>query len=228
MDTKNNTYTVQSGDTLYKIANTFDMTVDELIQINHLHNTVLTIGQILQLENPFPTPLHIGEDICGPTLPSEENSSVENYSLYTVKNGDTLYQIANQFHTSIGNLRYINNLKNNVLMIGQILKIPQSQENLYTVKIGDSLWSIAEEYKTTVSELQKVNNLSSTSLKIGQKLILPKPLLSPTTEENTYIVKSGDSLYSIAQQFSTTTNFLIKRNELQNNLLMIGQKLIVR
>lgn len=68
----------------------------------------------------------------------------------------------------------INNLKTNLLSIGQVIKVPTmstgSTENTYTVQNGDTLYSIARKFGTTVTNLQNKNNLSGTALSIGQVL----------------------------------------------------------
>ena len=78
----------------------------------------------------------------------------------------------------------------------------------------------------TVDQLKAINNLSTTNLSIGQVL---KISTSDSGEENKnyYIVKSGDSLYKIANMFNTTVNELKSLNNLNSNLLSIGQRLIV-
>lgn len=157
---------------------------------------------------------------------------------YTVKKGDTLYGISNQFGVSVVDLKNLNNLKDNNLKIGQILKISQSSGTNpdstvnYIVKKGDSLYSIARVYKTTVQEIQKLNNLKSNALSIGQELKIPENYVNDASANlPTYInytVKKGDSLYSIAKRYGITTNTIIKDNALKNNLLSIGQNLKIR
>ena len=144
-------YVVKNGDTLYGIARKFGTTVDNLKSINNLATDSLAIGQILK-------------------IPSEEDS---NTNTYTVVKGDTLYGIANKYNTTVSELKSLNNLTNNTLSIGQVLKVPSSGNVTYTVKKGDTLYSIAKEFGTTVSAITDLNNLDTTVLSIGQKLLLP-------------------------------------------------------
>ena len=95
------------------------------------------------------------------------------------------------------------------------------QVNVYTVKSGDTLWSIAKNNGLTVDELKKLNSLTSNKLSIGQKL----KLSSDTISEDTYIVKSGDTLYAIAKKNGISVDELKKYNNLNSNSLSIGQVL---
>ena len=75
---------------------------------------------------------------------------------------------------TVDELKSINNLKSNLLSIGQVLLIPTDTnlETTYTVQKGDSLYSIAKKYNTTVNRLKQLNNLTSNLLSIGQILIV--------------------------------------------------------
>ena len=151
-----NIYTVKSGDSLYKIAQNNNTTVDEIKRLNNLTSNILSVGQVLKL----------------PTTSSETPSS--NTVDYTVKSGDSLYKIAGQYNVTVDAIKRANNLTTNTLQIGQVLRIPlgTSRETTYTVKSGDSLYSIAKKYNTTVNRLKELNNLSSNLLNIGQILIV--------------------------------------------------------
>lgn len=145
---------------------------------------------------------------------------------YVVQKGDSLYSIANKLGTTVSELKKENNLTTNTLQIGQVLRIPtkeiyEGEENIYIVKKGDTLYSIAAANKTTVDELKKANNLTSNILSTGQLLKIPSALLP----ESTYIVKKGDSLYSIANKYNTTVDELKRINNLTSNILSIGQVL---
>ena len=107
--------------------------------------------------------------------------------------------------------------------------VPKSDEDFYVVKKGDSLYSIAKKYGTTVNELKSLNNLSSNNLSIGQVLRVPKSSSSnqENVSGNTYVVKKGDTLYSIAKKYGLTVNELKKLNNLSSNTLNIGDVLNV-
>lgn len=145
---------------------------------------------------------------------------------YVVQKGDSLYSIANKLGTTVSELKKENNLTTNTLQIGEVLRIPtkeiyEGEENVYIVQKGDTLYSIATANNTTVDELKKANNLTSNILSTGQLLKIPSALLP----ESTYIVKKGDSLYSIANKYNTTVDELKRINNLTSNILSIGQVL---
>lgn len=151
---------------------------------------------------------------------------------YVVKSGDSLWSIANRYGLTVDQLKSANGLTSNLLQVGQVLTIPKKStespsesNNIYIVKAGDSLWSIANRYGTTVSILKQLNGLTSDNLSIGQKLYLPNQGSEEKPENVTYVVKSGDSLYTIARKYNTTVNDLMNLNQLKTSLLSIGQVL---
>lgn len=154
-------YTVKSGDTLYKIANSYNVSVDKIKSANKLTSNTLSIGQKLLI----PT---VTTDVTENDKPSSAGIN------YVVVKGDNLYTIANKYGVSVNDIKSLNNLKSNTLQIGQVLKIPGTESYTnYTVKKGDSLWKIANTYGVTVNDLVKTNNLSGTSLSIGQEILIP-------------------------------------------------------
>ena len=147
---------------------------------------------------------------------------------YPVKAGDTLYSIANKLDTTVSELKKINGLTSNTLSIGQKLKIPTKvvdigDTELYQVKAGDTLYSISNKYNISVNELKTLNNLDNNNLAIGQLLNVPSGL----SLVNSYIVEKGDTLYSIAKKFDISVNKLKEYNNLTNNLLNVGQKILI-
>lgn len=165
----------------------------------------------------------------GTTLPT-----VPSGNTYVVKSGDSLWSIAGRFNTTVNELKSVNALTSNNLQIGQVLTIPGAETpsqpttgNTYTVKSGDSLWSIANRYNTTVNTLKSLNGLTSNDLQIGQVLRLPGSQPEAPVESNTYTVKSGDSLWSIANKYGTTVSNLKSLNNLTSDNLSVGQVLRV-
>lgn len=93
-----NVYTVVKGDSLYKIANLYGVSVDELKSANNLTSSVISIGQQL-------------------VIPSGSSKT------YVVKRGDTLYGIARDNNTTVDRLKELNGLSGNTLSVGQVLKV---------------------------------------------------------------------------------------------------------
>ncbi len=145
---------------------------------------------------------------------------------YTVKSGDSLWSISRKFGITVDELKSANNLSSNLLSVGQNLIIPgkeaQATGDEYVVKKGDTLYSIARKYNTSVDNLKSINNITTDSLAIGQIIKLPS---TSSTAGDTYIVKKGDSLYSIARTYNTSVDKLKEINNLTSNALAIGQVL---
>lgn len=219
-------YTVKRGDTLYSIANQFNTTVANLKELNNLTSNNLQIGQVLLVtEKVYP-----------------------NVTTYTVQRGDTLYGIASKFGTTVSTIRELNNLTTNTLLPGQQILIPASIEPteptmpvepepttptetetpylIYTVQRGDSLWKISQRYGIPVNEIIAFNNLDTINLKVGDELRIPVSSLNDDTKQ-TYTVKNGDTLWSIAKSFNVSVDDLKNANNLTTNLLTVGQNLTI-
>lgn len=216
-------YTVQKGDSLWKIANKFGITVEELKNLNNLKTNTITVGQNLKVK-------------------LDEEKPVEDYLIYTVKSGDSLWKIANKYNTTVDTLMNINNLKGTTLTINQQLLIPKT-ENIeidvkeepkgieYTVKAGDSLSKIANSYGITVDRIKSANKLTGNTIYVGQKLLIPVSDTKVEEKEPTtsaginYVVVKGDNLYTIANKYGVSVNDIKSLNNLSSNTLQIGQVL---
>ena len=221
-NTVNDTYTVARGDSLWSIANANNTTVDELANLNDLGTNTIYVGQALQIPNTGSS---------GTTTPDTQTT-------YVVQKGDTLYSIALKYGTTPNAIIRKNNLKNNTLMVGQTLTIPSDVESTgdysdmsnsktYVVQRGDSLYSIANAYNVSVNDLRNINNLTSDILSVGQVLIIPGNLNRNSNTSNLYVVKRGDSLWSIANKFNVSINKIRMLNNLNSDILTIGQTLII-
>jgi len=94
---------VQSGESLWKIANEYNTTIDELVKINQLKTTVIHPKQVIQID--------------------EEDKQ----DTYTVEKGDTLGKIGNKFGVTVAELKAWNNLNTDVIVVGQVLTLNGEQ-----------------------------------------------------------------------------------------------------
>lgn len=216
----NNTYMVKQGDTLYGISNQFGVSVNDLKKENDLKSNILQIGQVLK-------------------IPINSGTNPNNTFIYTVKKGDSLYKIANLYNTTVKEIMNLNNLNSSNLQIGDKLIIPEKNTNNnlpsftnYTVKKGDTLYNIARLNNLTIDELKRDNNITSNVLTIGQILKIrtydediQECFGDDYVEDVIYIVKKGDSLYSISKKYNKTVDYIKKKNNLISNVLTIGQEL---
>lgn len=182
----NQTYTVKSGDSVWAISNRYGVSMANLVKWNNIRNNFIYPGQ----------KLIVGQKSTGQTTPptnNNNNSSSNNNNgsttttakTYKVKAGDSVWRISQQSGISMAELVRLNNIKNNFIYPGQVLKVSAGKTTTnnnnqttpnktksYTVKSGDSLWSIAQKNGTTISQLKTANNLRSDLILVGQVLKL--------------------------------------------------------
>ncbi|MBD5482626.1 MAG: LysM peptidoglycan-binding domain-containing protein [Lachnospiraceae bacterium] len=148
---------------------------------------------------------------------------------YVVRSGDTLWLIARRYNTTVDAIKSLNGLTSDNLSIGQVLRIPTTGSTggsyfEYTVRSGDTLWQLAQRYNTTVDAIQNLNGLSGSNLNIGQILKIPSAGAAPAPYFE-YTVRSGDTLWVLAQRFGTTVSAIKSLNGLTSDILNIGQVL---
>jgi LysM repeat protein len=208
-------YTVKKGDTLYSLSKKYQVSINQLMDVNNLTSEKLLINQQLLV----PAALHSSH--------SEEMSG-----LYTIKKGDTLYSLSKKYQVSTNLLMVANGLSSDKIKVGQKLLVPYDNKTeasdelagTYFVKKGDTLFSLAKKYQTSVIELKKANSLRTDNLYIGQKISVPSEFHSQE-EEEIYTVVPGDSLWGIASRFGVTVDELKNANVLHHDMVLIGQKL---
>lgn len=164
------TYKVQSGDSLWSIANKYNMSVSKLKSLNNITSNVIFPNQVLT--------------VSGTTSSSSSTTTSSNTTYYTVKSGDSLSSIAAKYGTSYQKIMSLNGLNNYVIYPGQRLKVSGSTStstsgstssntsttSYYTVKSGDSLSAIAAKYGTTYKKIMQLNGLSDYFIYPGQRL----------------------------------------------------------
>ena len=156
--------------------------------------------------------------------------SILGSNTYVVQSGDSLWSIARKLNVSVEELKAANNLSSNLISVNQVLRIPVTSSqpiigeySTYIVKTGDTLYEIASSNNTTVDRLIEYNNLSSSIITPGQSILIPVKMQPEVEDYITYIVKAGDNLYAISRNYGLSVDELMKFNNLNTNILNIGQ-----
>ena len=151
-------HVVKQGETLYKIARTYGLSVAELKRLNGLTRDNIRVGQRLIVKPPT---------LDVPASPE----------IYTVKEGETLYAIAFRFGLSVDTLLALNPLEEPFLEPGQTLRLlPVPTVRGYTtyrVRRGDTLFKIATRFGISLQALRQANGLRGTTIRVGQRLRIP-------------------------------------------------------
>ncbi|WP_444919386.1 LysM peptidoglycan-binding domain-containing protein [Microbulbifer sp. CnH-101-G] len=184
-------------------------------------------------------------------LPVEQRVTWERY---TIARGDTLSTIARRYQTTITAIREANKLRSNNIRAGKTLLIPSAsgpsgqyaytvdqrvkqrqpsgrgQKSNYTVQPGDSLWAISRKLKVSVKELAHWNSMApGDTLRPGRTLVAyngNSTSSNRTTRKLSYRVRSGDSLYRIANKFSIKIDDILRWNKIpKSKYLQPGQRL---
>lgn len=180
-DTEASNYTTKPGDTLWKIASSNNVSVDQLISWNKLSSNSIYPNQKLKVAA---TPA------ASQPKASTPKSAVDTSNTYTVKAGDTLSNIARTHNTSVSSIQQLNKLSGSAIRPGQKLSVKGkaqtaapapaikapaaapavSKSSSYRVVSGDTLTTVAKRHGVSVSHLMSLNGLKTSSIRIGQVL----------------------------------------------------------
>ncbi len=226
-------FTVRRGDSLDAIAKRYDTTVNALMRVNNLSGHRIFAGDRLRL------PYNVNGDLIASVTEEEMPET------YTVRSGDTLYNIAYAYGMSIDTLIAFNNLYGSTIHPGQTLylaatdKVPAPEPLIYAVRKGDTLSSIASRYGVSIDEIASFNSISPTGiLSIGYNLNIPehyaRELLASSSQADqgasavaTYTVQKGDTLIAIAQRYRTSVDSIAAGNRIRGSYIRAGQVLQV-
>ena len=188
-------YTVQAGDSYWRIANKYGISIEELQRLNGTSSYFLYPGQSLVVPGSASTTSGSASSTSSSTTSTRSAAPAAGGS-YTVQAGDSYWRIANKYGISIQELQRLNGTSDYTLHPGQSIKVPGSGTNAsassnsssaststtsaapaaggsYTVQAGDSYWRIANKYGISISELQRLNGTSDYNLYPGQSLKVP-------------------------------------------------------
>ncbi len=111
-----NTYIVEQGDTLYSISKKYNISLDDLQELNGLTDNTISLGQELRIKS-------LDEQERNNSQELKDNADVAVNNTYIVEQGDTLYSISKKYHTTVEALQALNNLNDTTVSIGQELII---------------------------------------------------------------------------------------------------------
>ncbi|MER2293583.1 MAG: LysM peptidoglycan-binding domain-containing protein, partial [Aerococcus urinaeequi] len=192
-------YTIESGDTLSAISRKFDLSIADLIEVNTIDNQDLIIA---------------GHSLNIPTVDAPVVASTKRVAdasnVYTVVAGDTLNKIAADFDTTAQNLRDLNGISGDLILVGQQLKVKGEVAQETTV---EQTAPVAEETVETEVEATPV---------------VEETVNNYVADVNgNYTVVAGDSINKIAGQFGVSASELRAQNNLSSDLILVGQSLAI-
>ena len=160
---------------------------------------------------------------------------------YTIRSGDTLFQLARRFNTTVGAITAINpGINPNTLQIGQIICIPgavtppqPSCPNgfFHIVRSGDTIFGLSQQFGVSVQAIINANpGINPNNLQVGQRICIPGavPSMPPCSNGFYYTIKAGDTLFGLSQQFNVSVQAIINANPgIDPNRLQIGQTICI-
>ena len=191
---------VSAGPVGIFLSNIFKNSSEENVLTNkNLQNMALLVAAGSPLSNTTHTPM-IESDALVPSVgpsgtvleSSTHKLSSDQISIYVVREGDTLSQIAEMFNVSVNTIKWGNDLPSNNLKVGDTLVILPISGVKHTVAKGDTLASIAKKYNGDMDEIMDYNGLQKDSpLVLGSVVIIPDGELAPSSI-GSYITKTGN------------------------------------
>ncbi|RLJ71437.1 murein DD-endopeptidase MepM/ murein hydrolase activator NlpD [Hydrogenivirga caldilitoris] len=170
---------VKPGESLWSVADRYNMYIEDILRANPKLD-----------KKKF---LRVGQRLCIPYKgrSPQKKSSPTNYTIYVVKRGDSLKEIAQKFGVNWRDIKAANRLRSNTIFVGQKLKIPTSEEKSaetsktyrrgevvyikYRVRRGDSLQRIAQKFGVNWRDIKAANRLRSDVIRVGQLIKVPVP-----------------------------------------------------
>lgn len=227
-ETKNMTYVVEPQKTIYDIAKKFNMTVEEIREIN-----ALTSDEILPY-TPLRVKRNVGDnDIIAQVSMTEsmsvgaEKKNKKYYNELAVKNA-ALEQAILKSNVDIVEKNEIISDKNVEIKKNIELKTIQKVsvkegEDLYKVRSKNTLFSISKLYHMTVAEIKGLNNFTYDTIYVNQLIKVKIGIYEPTANE--YLVKDGDTVETIAYENGVTVEQLMALNPIdgytiQRNMIL--------
>jgi len=228
-------YTVKKGDTLYRIAKKYDVSVSALQAENGVSARKLRPGMTITIPSsakaaPTVKEQAVKEEPADNALPPEADGNSDQArrpsdSIYhKVKRGETLSTIARMYSVKVAAIKELNHLRSARVKAGQKLLVRQAGPRTYIVKRGDTITRIARRFDMDSQSLMALNGMESASLRAGQRLYLEeKEKAAPVVAEAHPKIEAAKFEEEI-RQVSQSEEF--KAEPPQNRLITIAKKLL--
>ena len=237
--TRDSDITLTPKERVNKVLNAFGDSKDVLVISNHINagggdgaEVIYALRNDSTLANNILSMLaNAGQNIRGAYQRRSMVNPTKDYYFMQRNTGNT-EAITIEYGFLDSNKDDISQLKNNWMLyadaaiegILNYINKDTMNNNYYIVKAGDTLYSISRKYNIPVEELKSINNLTTDNLYIGQKLLL---VSNNSYDDNMYVVKLGDTLYSISKRYNISVDDIVSANNIDNNIIVVGQKLII-
>ncbi|PFW79277.1 peptidoglycan-binding protein [Priestia aryabhattai] len=119
----NHTYTVKSGDTLYRIAKNNGTSVQQLKDWNNLSSHLIYVNQVLKISGTGTVSSSPSAPVQEKTNETQASPAPSNSKSYKVQPGDTMWSVAQRHGIAISQLKQWNNLSSNTIYINQVLQV---------------------------------------------------------------------------------------------------------
>ena len=217
------THTVAKNDTVWDLSQKYGVSIQSIEKLNNIdQNTHLIVtGQTLKVP---------ASNSSTENTSSEENTSAdtENTTDVTVQSGDTLWDLAQKYGTTVAKLRELNGLSADTTLIypGKVLKVNGTAQATQSTTTADQT-TAATTQDTTAQDTTTQDTQDTTAQQTTQETQETQtPQVTVSANHTTYTVQAGDSLYSIAQAYGVTVDSLRSANTL-GATLAVGQTLTI-
>jgi len=204
---------VVAKDTYYSIARRYDVLPKDIMAFND--SKFLQIGVIVKVPTniPFTTaaPANVAP-VKGGNTPVTNSDA--NLTEHVVQKKENLNMLAERYGTTVNEIKRLNNLPNNNLQIGQLLKVPEKEANQQIEQVPEPPTTAEPKVKATP---------------IGEKPKKAEPVeVKSNGDFIEHTVASNETVYSIATTYKMTMDQLKAKNNLTDNSLHVGQKLLIK
>lgn len=189
-----------------------EMLQDDVViyQTDLNHQSVVDVALMSATANPDPIGAIGGGDVivdegalvAGGTLGADDMAAAKTFtgeiSVYVVREGDTLSQIAEMFQVTTNTIRWANEIPGGVIQPGDSLVILPIAGVRHVIKSGDTMSTIAKKYDANIEEIVEYNQLTEgVALVVGETIVVPGGQMAAPVRSASPVKTSGSAVASV-------------------------------